>query len=52
MKYRRILAALSALSLMMAVCSCGKDDTKDKSDTSDISVTEEAADGENDSKSR
>ena len=51
MKYRRILAALSALSLMMTVCSCGRDDNKDKSDTSDISVTEEAADGEKDSKS-
>lgn len=51
MKYRRILAALSALSLMMTVCSCGKDDQNDKSDTSDISATEVTADGEKESKS-
>ena len=51
MKYRRIIAALSALSLMMTVCSCGKDEIKEKTDTADISVSEEATDEVKDSKS-
>lgn len=51
MKYRRMIAAFSALSLVMTVCSCGKvEDTKNP-DTSDISVTEDTADAKKDDKS-
>ena len=51
MKFRRILAALSAFSLMMTVCSCGKDEEKNNSGTEDTSVAEEVTDSGNDGRS-
>ncbi|MBO4523258.1 MAG: carbohydrate-binding domain-containing protein [Ruminococcus sp.] len=49
MKYRRILAAISAFSLLITVCSCGKDDEM-KSDAENTSVSEEVTESENGSK--
>ena len=50
MKYRRILAAISAFSLILTVCSCGKDENIE-SGAENTSVTEDVTESENESKS-
>ncbi len=43
MEYRRILAAVSALALMMSVCSCGKKEESESTGTDGTVITEDSA---------